>query len=109
MSEVFSRTYLQGLPAAYRKGQFESAIIPILSEVRRVAREGKTSYAFSILRAGQAHHPQTALSLALWTAEELLPLFKDKFPDCAVNYEEAWIDETPTRRCLSKRIVIDWS
>ena len=117
MSEVFSRNYLLGLPAAHRKSQLERVITPILSEVHGAAMGGKTSYAFNMQRAGgpirYRPHPQMQEQgqppLPPRTVEELLPLFKEKFPYCAVTYEEVWIDDTPTRRYLSKQILIDWS
>jgi len=115
MSEIFSRNYLLGLPAAHRKLQLEHVVTPILGEVRGNALSGKTSYAFNMQRAGgptrYRQHPQEQGQPPLppWTVEELLSLFKETFPYCAVTYEEVWIDETPTRRYLSKQILIDWS
>ncbi len=105
MSIEFSRTYLQSLPAAARKAEFDQLFRTFIGEVAQAARAGKTSYVFSMQLVGPTGRPPGGT----WTADELLPLFKEKFPDCTVHYEEMWIDVTSTSRHFSKRIVIDWS
>jgi len=85
MSQVFSRAYLQGLQSASREIEFEKLIAPVLSDVGQAARTGRSSYAFS-----------TRLAILSWKVEDLLPLFKAKFPDCTITYAD-------------KLILIDWS
>jgi len=65
--------------------EFEKLITPVLSDVEQAARAGRSSYAFSMRQV-----------IFSWTAEELLPLFKEKFPECTITYAE-------------KLIVIDWN
>lgn len=96
MSQVFSRDYLQGLLSATREAAFERLIRPILDEVGQAARAGKISYAFSMQLASE-----------FWTADELLPLFKEKFPGCTVTYEVKWVDGAT--RVFSNHVVVDWS
>ena len=85
MRQVLSRAYLKSLSDTVRMVEFEKLIAPVLNDVEQAARAGRASYAFS-----------TRQVIFSWTAEELLPLFKAKFPDCTITYAE-------------KLIVIDWN
>ena len=42
-------------------------------------------------------------------SEELLAALKEKFPDCAVSFQEDWIETRQGVRELKKGILIDWS
>ena len=111
---VYSRAYLQGLPEERKQKWIEANVLqPIITAVNFSAGNGETSYIYKLSHMHSLHYGLSKGKLAPHpTVDELIIAICRKFPDCAVTYEETWIDvdnhNQPTK-ILSKRIVIDWA
>jgi hypothetical protein len=119
-TETYSRSFLQGISAEnmQKNKQMEINLLvnSFIHELRRHAGDGKTSYLFDMTNM---HH----VSPRPWNMftrrvkyfsytipiEEMIPLFQDKFPDCAISYQETWVDTNSHTKALKKGILIDWS
>lgn len=107
--QVFSRSYLQGIPEMNRKRMINNIIEGFINELRAAASAGKTFYMYDPITSTQHRICSYPPPLPPPTTEELISAFQLKFPDCDVSYEEVWIETSPTKRTLKKGIRIDWS
>ena len=122
--QTFSREYLQGLPEEIKRNTINNVINCIVSEVKRSAIRGETSYIVEKIRitnllkpslsnlvkfpSSNPSNPSSNLSLNI-SINDIITEMQKKFPDCIVLYEETWVNVTPTNRVLTERILIDWS
>jgi len=125
MTTPVSRSFLQGLPELRKQQMADQMVEGIICYIHNAATAGYTSYTYdptlyrrNIAAAKQMVHLQPKSMHAsgnvqaeqpVITDEDLVAAFKRKFPDCAVSYEETWVDVTPQNRILKKGIRIDWS
>lgn len=125
MAQVYSRSYLQDLPEKIKREKIDQIIKEFRSDIYEYAARGKTSYRFRIVYQAPLLHQADILHHNVFYKEvtsnsngnipanisidELIAGFQRNFPECQISYDESWIDETPTRRYLSKAIIIDWS
>jgi hypothetical protein len=131
MQNTFSREKLQGIPAEIKRSQFEQFVNSFIGDLKATAADGETTYLVNLSpylqmklqaqqhRMLQSPHlkvramirqpiepPQMQIGAA---ATELIPLFKEKFPDCTITYQEIWTDTDAKTRVLKEGILIDWS
>lgn len=106
---TYSREYLRGIPEQLRQQEkqraWQNAVNQIyqhvVANVTDSARKSKSSY----LLEEQYYRPQgTPL-----TDEDIIGALQEKFPDCIISFQEAWIDTARNTRVLKKGILIDWS
>lgn len=106
-SEIFSRSFLQGLPDQRKQRNIDQIIHNFIRHLKDAAESGKTSYMYipgNIL--GQLGQQQSGI---LMSNDDLVLGFQKRFPDCNVSYKETWIDVKSDNKVLRKGIVIDWS
>ena len=119
MEKVYSRSYLQGMPEERKKQLIDKMIQEFIHELIALSARGETSYRFPIVYQTPLLH-QTGMKPQIINTshgnipanisiDELVARFQSKFPECQISYDESWIDQSATRRYLSKAIIIDWS
>jgi len=102
---VYSREYLRSIPEERKQQQIDQTINSFQYEVVNIAATGKTSYMFDMTRVSQYRNSQSPK----FTDEELVAAIQKRFPDCAVKYEEQWVETGRDTRVRKAGIVIDWS
>ena len=109
--QTYSREFLQQIPAKRKKQRIDGIISSFISELQTQAASGKTTYMYNtqlldnILRKRPGEFPPDPEILL----DELLAGIRERFPDCDVNYEETWVDQSNNTKVLKKGILIDWS
>ena len=107
-NQVYSREYLQNVPAQRKKDKINNIINHFIQVLQNAAADGKTSYMY-VLEPQKRHHMMTSVKEVELTPDDLIAGFQLKFPDCIISYQEVWYDTNTTTRVLKKGIVIDWS
>ena len=125
MTTSVSRSFLQGLPELRKQQQADQIVQGVSGYIQMAATAGYTSYTYE--HTPHRPNPHAAIQVQggqvqggnasgqvqsvapVITDEDLVAAFKRKYPDCAVSYEETWVDVTPQNRILKKGIRIDWS
>jgi hypothetical protein len=125
MDTPVSRSFLQGLPELRKQQEADQIVQRVSPIIQFAAGAGYTSYTYE--HTPNRPNPHAAIQVQggqvqggnasgnvqsiapVITDEDLVAAFKRKFPDCAVSYEETWVDVTPQKRILKKGIRIDWS
>ncbi len=106
MEIVYSREYLQDLPAKYRADHVANIINTHVNQILSAARNGSTSYVFRSF----THDPNSGLKYSIIpTPDELVAMFKAKFPHCHVEYTEIWEEVRLGVKEQRRMIKIDWS
>jgi hypothetical protein len=110
---IYSRSYLKGLPEKLRKEAVSRAITDMITKfegyVTYAASQGQTSYLYE---PSQPHMKPSASATApvpVVTNEDLIPAIQERFSECTVTYEERWVYTDQNTRVLKKGILIDWS
>jgi len=92
-----------------RKQEYIDKLITThISSVLVAAGKGQTNYVYdpSPPQSGPVNvYPPPPII----TNEELIAALQKRLPDCDITYQEIWVNETPTKKILTKGIVIDWS
>jgi hypothetical protein len=120
MTTPVSRSFLQGLPELRKQQMADHIVQGVGSNIHMAAAAGYTSYTYdhtphrlnhraAIQVQGGNASGQVQSVAPVITDEDLVAAFKRKYPDCAVSYEETWVDVTPQNRILKKGIRVDWS
>ena len=110
-TNTYSREYLRDLPEKRRRDAISQAVSNLQSQVIQAATAGKVFHLvdlkqFAHMRTSGVHyHPPPYIP----TDQDLVEGFKNKFPDCKVEYTEMWEDVRPGVREQKKGILIDWS
>ena len=107
-TQTFSRSFLQGIPEQRKQEKIDYLINRFVRYLQDDAAEGKTSYMYVYNQIDKNSGLQMMVPLGI-TDEELVSAFSKRFPDCAVSYQEKWVDVARDNRVLKKGIVIDWS
>ena len=108
---TYSREYLRDLPAKRRREAISNAVINLQSEVIQSATCGNSFYIVDLSHfentrnKGVRSYPPSYIP----TKDDLIEGFRNKFPDCKVEYTEMWEDVRPGVRQQKKGILIDWS
>ena len=104
----YSRQYLRGLPEIMRKQAVDQKIQrvyqSILQPLSQAAIKGETKYAYS-MSSGESYN-EAAMD---YLNDEILEGLKEKFPECAVSYQEGWVKTPRGVKEYRKGILIDWS
>jgi hypothetical protein len=136
--QTLSRQYLQGLPEAQRRQMIENDVFRLFQQIaqplQNAALKGEKKYLHDmsqwmaqqqgeLLRQHQQRVAQTA-NFSKAEAQllqqkgpappeppsnELLAGLKEKFPDCAISFQEDWVETRQGVKELKKGILIDWS
>ena len=115
MQMNYSRDYLRGIPEELRqqrkKQMIQNLLNSIVSNVTAAATNEKTSYMaedrlYLSYYSQVDHAPIGRITL---TNEEIITALQEKFPDCIISFQEAWVDTAHNTRTLQKGILIDWS
>jgi hypothetical protein len=127
---MFSRDYLQNLPNLERQKTIKQLADSLFKEmeddITSSALHGKKRYLHDMARwrqqnAGIGRIPGSAP----WSfniingfehsphpldeiTQELVAVLKEKFPGCAVSYQEDWVEQEAPKY-LKKCILVDWS
>ena len=110
MDRVYSRSYLQGIPEERKKQVIDQMIQGFIHELIALSARGETSYRFPVVyQTPQLMNTSHGNIPAHISIDEIVARFQIKFPECNISYDESWIDQSATRRYLSKAIIIDWS
>jgi hypothetical protein len=108
---IYSREYLRGIPEQIKRQQKQNAISmlcgSITGPVTNAASAGKTSHLVEEKSYIQYNNP-AHYGVGI-TNDEILSALSEKFPDCVVSFQEAWVDTSHNTRVLKKGILIDWS
>lgn len=111
-TQKYTRAYLTNLPIEMRKQHIAQVCQEYINPILAEARNGNTSCLVSIpdpLKASRMCNPQQMWSKDPPSKEEMAEFLQERFPDCKVSYEEAWIDTSPGKKELKKGILVDWS
>jgi hypothetical protein len=141
-TQIYSRESLQAIPEKRKQSTIDQITESFINDLLNQASTGKSSYLYEIpLSCHQIRNPYIpghaipALSVhkhrnvdtsipPTWQYHPTWPILdlndvvqglKKKFPDCKVNYEETWIEDSSKQyagtitKTLKKGIVIDWS
>ncbi len=100
---TYSAEHLQSLPAKQRRDAIRHTVDNLHSPVLAAATAGKTAYLINI------GDYMKRIAPAIFTIDDLLEGFRDKFPGCKVEYTETWEDVRPGVREQRSGILIDWS
>ena len=116
--KIYSREFLRGIPAEKKREVINRIISTFISDLYNQAASGKTTYMYNtqlldnynynmnkLRHIGQGGPPPDPEILI----DELLAGIRERFPDCDVNYEETWVDQSNNTKVLKKGIIIDWS
>jgi hypothetical protein len=104
-TQIFSRSFLQGIPEQRKQEEMDRIIQGFINNLLNEAAKGKTSYMYDLNK----HRPLAQNPLPVITNDDLVSTFQKKFPECEVSYQETWIDINSNNRVLKKGIIIDWS
>ena len=108
LDALYTRQYLRGIPEMARKQAVEQKIERIyrviIQPLTLAAIKGETKYAYS-MSSGEAQG-EAAMD---YLNDELLEGLKEKFPECAVSYQEGWVKTARGVKEYRKGILIDWS
>ena len=104
-NNVYSREYLRSVPEELKQKQIHQTINSFLHEILDIAATGKTSYMVNMTRVSKNLNSQSPK----FTDEELVAAIQKRFPDCAIKYEEQWVETGRNTRVRKTDIVIDWS
>jgi hypothetical protein len=105
---TYSREYLLDLPAKRRRDAISSTVFHMQSGVIEAAKLGNTSHLIQ-LDASRNPIARSYPPPYIPTADDLIEGFRNKFPDCRVEYAEIWEEVRPGVRQQKKGILIDWS
>ena len=137
-TQSYSRQYLRELPEAHRRQILQGDVFRLFQQMEQrlkaAALKGETRYLHDMSpwmeqqyqqrrvehqqRVGQAANFSKAEAQLLQQkgpdppeppSEELLAGLKEKFPDCAVSFQEDWVETRQGVRELKKGILVDWS
>ena len=137
-AQSYSRQYLQGLPEAHRRQMIENDVFHLFLQMEQrlkaAALRGETRYLHDMSQWAQqqyqrrlADHQQRVGQAANFSkaeaqllqqkgpdppeppSDELLAGLKEKFPDCALSFQEDWVETRQGVRELKKGILVDWS
>jgi len=106
----FSAEYLRNLPIQKRKEFVQSSCEQYKQIILQQAACGNTN-----IFIDQSNNQKKCLvSNSQWmntppSTEEIIEYLKEKFPDSKIQYEEKWVDISPSNRQLKKGILVDWS
>jgi len=120
--QILSREFLRGIPAKIQREKVDRIIKSFYHDLYTVASAGATSYFYNrslipdtlpiktvCSKKSMMTFAQSEIYESIMSPDELVPLFKEKFPDCKITYEEQWVNTTDNTRLLKKGIRIDWS
>jgi hypothetical protein len=114
MPEVtYSREYLRGIPEQLRQQRkkqiLQNVINAVVQPVTTAATNEKTSCIIeeSVYASQQSHFQRTGVVTI--TTDDIIGALQEKFPDCIISFQEAWVDTAHNTRVLKKGILIDWS
>lgn len=125
-----SRDYLQNLPKLERQKSIKQLADSLFNQmednITRYALQGKTNYLHDMARwrqeragigrlpcsppwsfnviNGFEHRPHPLDEIT----DELIAALKEKFPGCAVSYQEDWVEQEAPKY-LKKSVLVDWS
>ncbi len=112
MAEMaYSRAYLRDLPAKRRRDAIANTVSHMQGDIIQSATSGKAFHIVDLTKyekmcnSGVRCHPPPYIP----TTDDLIEGFRNKFPDCRVEYTETWEDVRPGVREYRKGILIDWS
>ena len=119
-NNVISRQYLQSLPLEVKRAEVSSLISTFQKALLSAAGSGQTSYLFDMTNADYIiESPQKdVMKQSVYTSlnppytiplDELIQLFKERFPDCTITYQELMVDTKFNFKVPQKGILIDWS
>jgi len=103
-NQVYSREYLRSVPDEKKQQMFDQIINNFQYDVINVAATGKTSFMIDITRIRQNTNCST-----IHTDDELVVAIQKRYPDCAVKFDEQWVETGRDTRVRKAGIVIDWS
>ena len=113
----YSREYLQGLPLEKKRADADRIIGIFIKDLLRDASNGWSSYLYNtnhviimkgapaMTAAQEAAYAATDHRIPEISVEDLIPLFKERFPGCKVTY----VDRLEIQGVFKKGILIDWS
>ena len=108
LDALYTRQYLRGIPEMARKQavqkKIESMYLYIIQPLTLAAIKGETKYAYS-MSSGESYS-EAAID---YLNDEVLEGLKEKFPECAVSYQEGWVNTPRGVKEYRKGILIDWS
>ena len=110
--QFYSREFLQGISDKRKQERIDSIIQSFILDLQNQAACGKTFYMYNtqlLDNRSRRHIPGGILPDPEIPVDDLLVRFRQKFPDCDVNYEETWVDQSNNTKVLKKGIMIDWS
>lgn len=127
----YSREYLTELPAKSKREQNQRVVEEIMKsfiqELNKAALSGAKSYMFDMSNVeyvppsqmttsnGMQRSPRSYNGIGMVIMQysipidELIALFKERFPGCEVTQKEEWVDTNSNTRTLKKGLCIDWS
>ena len=123
-SSTYTREYLQNLPNESRRQWVKSLYhdhtygTNVIASVTMKAKEGETSVTIPLInpftRKNNISWGPNELMRPNWmkepiTAEEVIAILRESFPDSKINYEEKWVQISADKQELKKGICIDWS
>ena len=110
--QILSREFLRGIPAKIQREKVDRIIKAFYHDLYTTASAGATSYFYNRSLIPDTPPIKTVVTKvyeSIMSPDELVPLFKEKFPDCKITYEEQWVNTADNTRVLKKGIRIDWS
>ena len=127
--QSYSREFLTELPAK-RKRELDQRVVEeimksFIQELSMAALSGAKSYMFDMSNTEYVPPSQMTTSNGMQRSprvyngkiimqysipmDELIALFKERFPGCEVTQKEEWVDTNSNTRTLKKGLCIDWS
>jgi hypothetical protein len=113
-NNVFTRNYLQNIPNENKRNEVNNMINQFIGELLRRAGQGQKSYFYDMTNMQFVRNNQICENIInnnqtySVPTEEILSMFREKFPDCIVSYQEIWTEGVGGVRSVKRGILIDW-
>ncbi len=108
---VYNRSELRDLPAKRRRETVIDIVQKVYDEVYRSATLGNMFHLVDVSKLPIICSDEAKRNTAphIPTIDDMVIGFRNKFPDCKVEYTEMWEDVKPGVRQQKRGILIDWS
>jgi len=115
-NNVFTRQSLLNAPTENKRNEVNNMINQFIGELLRRAGQGQKTYFYDMTNMQFVRNPVGAadiipVNIQTYSVpiDEILTMFREKFQDCTVSYQEIWTEGVGGARTVKRGILIDWT
>jgi len=107
----YTRQALQNIPNENKRNEVNNMINQFIDELLRHAGQGRKSYFYNMTNMEFSRNPLVPIVNNVYSVpiDEILVMFRERFPDCIVSYQEILTEGAGGIRSVKKGILIDWA